>query len=220
MAKQNDPDWLYATYPKPNGQMRKSSTGFLMHDGLRYPVKPLGRFANELAGTPMASNPITDIFRRHFERLGFQLIVTPLQEAEDAVERQRHLAKIWARPRQAQFRCAVFQLYGARCVVSGCDTLEVLEAAHILPVAGRGGDEAWNGIPLRADLHRLFDCGLMTLNPDNWKLSIGLKAGDAYRLFDELDLTSIMTNKQHSQRVAVVLKARMKSELSLTPTVR
>jgi hypothetical protein len=80
--------WLYENYPKPNGQMRKSSTGFLMYEGVAYPVKPLGRLANELAGNPMTDNPITNVFRRYFEGLGFQLIENTNNEADIAAERQ------------------------------------------------------------------------------------------------------------------------------------
>lgn len=42
----------------------------------------------------------------------------------------------------------------------------MLEAAHIVPVAEQGSDDPSNGILLRADLHRLFDNGLMAINPD------------------------------------------------------
>ena len=186
-AKKNGPDWLYQNYPKPNGKKRKSITGFLMYEGIPYPVKPLGRLANEIAGSSMTENPITNTFRKHFEDIGFQLLENSETEAETMADRQRSLANVWQRPNQAKFRQAVFKLYGAKCIVSGCETLEVLEAAHVLPVAVGGSDKEWNGIPLRADLHRLLDAGLMSLNPKTWKLEILAKTQD-YAQFQDLDL--------------------------------
>ncbi len=81
-AKANGREWLYQTYPKPNGRPTKSRTGFVLHEGHAYPVKPLGRFANELAGWPMIDNPITNVFRAHFEKLGFAMTKGAFDETE------------------------------------------------------------------------------------------------------------------------------------------
>lgn len=181
-------EWLYKNYPKPNGKTRKSITGFLMYEGKSYPVKPLGRLANEIAGSPMTENPITNVFRRHFENLGFQLINSPEDEAENAVERQRRLANILARPEQAKFRQAVFKLFGARCLVTECETLDALEAAHVLSVSDDGSDKSWNGVPLRADLHRLFDADLISIDPSTWTLSVTKSAHKDYHQYHGRDL--------------------------------
>jgi len=50
------------------------------------------------------------------------------------------------------------------CVVSGETTKCVLEAAHIVEVKGNGGHAVGNGLLLRADLHRLFDERLLTID--------------------------------------------------------
>ncbi len=73
------------------------------------------------------------------------------------------------RPRlgQASFRLAVMDAYAKRCAVTGERSLPVVEAAHIKPFA-RGGEHAVsNGIPLRRDLHRLFDLGYVSVRPDH-----------------------------------------------------
>jgi predicted restriction endonuclease len=62
-------------------------------------------------------------------------------------------------------------------MISGCETLAVLGAAHIILVSFGGNDEASNGIPLRADLHRLFDAGLIAINAQPCTLSVGKTAG-------------------------------------------
>lgn len=209
LAKKNGRDWLYANYPKPNGQIRKSSTGFLMHAGEPYPVKPLGRLASEIANSPMSDNPITNVFRRHFERLGFQLIESLDDEAETASQRQRRLAEIWERPGQAKFRRDVFVLFGARCLVSGCETLEALEAAHIQPVSQGGCDEAWNGIPLRADLHRLFDANVITFEQGTLKLSVMESQRKDYGQFHGLDLEPIISNIGNAPKIVAAVHQRL-----------
>jgi putative restriction endonuclease len=72
------------------------------------------------------------------------------------------------RPRlgQATFRIAVLDAYGRGCAVTGEHSLPALEASHIQPYAADGPHEVRNGVLLRADLHRLFDTGYVTVTPD------------------------------------------------------
>ena len=214
-AETNGREWLYENYPKPNGQMRRSSTGFLMHEGRAYPVKPLGRLANQIAGRPMVSNPITNAFRRHFEYLGFQLIDSPEDEAETAAERQRRLASVWERPGQAKFRRAVFEMYGARCLVTGCQTLLTLEAAHIVPVSGGGCDEGWNGIPLRADLHRLFDAGAMMIDAGTWKLFVIEPVRKEYGQYHDLNLGPVIAKIGNASKLEAALRQRQSLSIQM-----
>jgi len=132
----------------------------------------LGRFANAFAGHPMKDNSITNVLQDQFAKPRFRLIDSPEAEAEQAAERQRRLAEVFARPQQAKFRREVFALWHARCLIKKCETLLTLEATHIHRVSEGGNDQAWNGIPLRADVHRLFDANLITLSSDNWTLSV------------------------------------------------
>ncbi|MFY3743289.1 HNH endonuclease [Anaeromyxobacter sp. Red801] len=72
------------------------------------------------------------------------------------------------RPRlgQGTFRVAVTGACGGACAVSGEHSLPVLEAAHIRPYADEGAHDVANGLLLRADIHRLFDTGYVTVTPD------------------------------------------------------
>jgi putative restriction endonuclease len=72
------------------------------------------------------------------------------------------------RPRlgQGTFRVAVTGAYGGACAVSREHSLPVLEAAHIRPYGDEGTHEVANGLLLRADIHRLFDAGYVTVTPD------------------------------------------------------
>lgn len=80
----------------------------------------------------------------------------------------RYGAAQLVRPRlgQATFRVAVTGAYGGACAVTGEHSLPVLEAAHIRPYAAEGAHDVPNGLLLRADVHRLFDAGYVTVTPE------------------------------------------------------
>jgi hypothetical protein len=67
---------------------------------------------------------------------------------------------------QQQFRDALRKRYGSRCVVTGCEVLAVLEAAHIRPYRGENDNHVENGLLLRADIHTLFDLNLLGVEPE------------------------------------------------------
>ncbi len=80
----------------------------------------------------------------------------------------RYGEAVLVRPRlgQGTFRVAVTGAYGGACAVSEEHSLPVLEAAHIRPYGDEGTHEVVNGLLLRADIHRLFDAGYVTVTPD------------------------------------------------------
>lgn len=90
------------------------------------------------------------------------------------------------RPEQPAFRAEVVRLFRGRCAISGANQLEGLEAAHIIPhtVASKEYRRSGlNGILLRADLHRLFDAGKLTIDPDTLliELDTDLQQASAYQ---------------------------------------
>ena len=95
------------------------------------------------------------------------------------------------RPRlgQGTFRVAVTGAYGGACAVSREHSLPVLEAAHIRPYGSEGSHEVVNGLLLRADIHRLFDAGYVTVTPDrrfvvSQRLAQEWENGKAYYAMD------------------------------------
>lgn len=92
-------------------------------------------------------------------------LVAAAHEPEDARYGEAQLV----RPRlgQGTFRVGVTGAYGGACAVSREHSLPVLEAAHIRPYADDGTHDVANGLLLRADIHRLFDAGYVTVTPDN-----------------------------------------------------
>jgi putative restriction endonuclease len=56
--------------------------------------------------------------------------------------------------------------YGRACAVTQEHSLPALEASHIQPYAKDGPHDVRNGVLLRADLHRPFDQGYVTITPE------------------------------------------------------
>jgi hypothetical protein len=80
-------------------------------------------------------------------------------------ERERAFRAIRLRRGQPAFRAALLEAYGRRCAITGCSVVDVLEAAHITPYLGGLTNHVSNGLLLRTDLHTLFDCGLLAIEP-------------------------------------------------------
>ena len=77
-------------------------------------------------------------------------------------------AAVPVRPRlgQRSFRVAVLDFYGRRCAITNEKPLPVLEAAHIREYHDLPVHSSNNGILLRADIHKLFDFGYVTVTPE------------------------------------------------------
>jgi hypothetical protein len=91
-------------------------------------------------------------------------------DLEDA--RRRVLAAIVVRQGQGAFREQLLAAYEHRCAVTGCEVVEVLEAAHVVPYLGPETNHVGNGLLLRSDIHTLFDLGLMALNPTDYRVLV------------------------------------------------
>jgi putative restriction endonuclease len=68
---------------------------------------------------------------------------------------------------QRSFRVAVLDSYGRRCAVTSERTLPALEAAHIREYHDLPSHSITNGILFRADIHKLFDAGYVTVTPEH-----------------------------------------------------
>ena len=89
---------------------------------------------------------------------------------EDA--RKRILRSIAQRRGQRAFRDSLIAAYEGRCAITGCSIRDVLEAAHIYPYRGPDTNKVTNGLLLRADLHTLFDSGLIAIDSTTMTLVV------------------------------------------------
>lgn len=85
---------------------------------------------------------------------------------------------------QQQFREALRRRYGDRCVITGCELLHVLEAAHIRPYRGENDNHPENGLLLRSDIHTLFDLDLLGIAPETLRVELHPDVAAEYEEFD------------------------------------
>jgi putative restriction endonuclease len=99
-----------------------------------------------------------------------------------AQEVARYGNPILVRPRlgQGSFRVLVTDAYQYRCAMTSERTLPVLEAAHIRPYGKEGLHELSNGLLLRSDLHKLFDLGYMTVDPEKKTIVVSSRIREEY----------------------------------------
>lgn len=84
----------------------------------------------------------------------------------EIIERKRIATYALQRPQQGRFRRDVLEACASGCVLTNERTLDVIEAAHIIPVQYGGSDAVGNGFCMRVDIHRLFDGGKIRIAPD------------------------------------------------------
>jgi len=111
------------------------------------------------------------------ERLQAANLPEPVTPGEEARYGAEYLTR--ARLGQGAFRVLVTGAYERRCAMTGERTLPVLQASHIKPFAQSGPNRVNNGLLLRADLHILFDQGLLTVTND-LRVEVSQRIKDTY----------------------------------------
>lgn len=140
-----------------------------------------------------------DSMENNFSKIGFNI---------DEIDAKREVANrlVSIRRGQASFRKNLLLAYEGRCAISGTMVVETLQAAHIYPYMGQATNEVSNGLLLRADLHLLFDMGLIYLNND-FTVSVSEKLNKSeYYFYDgkKIYLPAI----KHQQPSQLALKER------------
>ncbi len=110
------------------------------------------------------------------------LIGLPFGEFDPAAVKDHRLkviAQVHRRQGGPLFRRALLRAYEGQCAITRYDAAPALEAAHIVPYRGPQTNHPANGLLLRADMHDLFDLGLVAVDTDRMCI----------RLADELEGT-------------------------------
>ncbi len=121
-----------------------------------------------------------------------QLVPTALQDYDEPSfdptsyidGRDKTFRQIVQRRGQKRFRDDLLEIYKGTCVITGCKVKAVLEAAHITPYLGPHTNHPSNGLLLRADIHTLWDLGLIAINPESMQVEISNKLmGSDYAVY-------------------------------------
>ena len=105
-----------------------------------------------------------------FPEKGF--VFSDIEKSELIAAKEKQMKEVTAREGQPAFRESILAAYKEVCCVTGCDVKAVLEAAHIVPYHGKSSNHVQNGLLLRSDIHKLYDTGMLVINPEN--LFIGI----------------------------------------------
>jgi len=112
--------------------------------------------------------------------------------------RTRVLRDVVQRRGQRKFREKLLEAYGGRCAITGCPVVPLLEAAHITPYLGPDTNTIKNGILLRADIHTLWDLGLLAVEPDTGEVWVSPDVDDpTYRMLSGQPLKHPSHPAQH-----------------------
>ena len=124
------------------------------------------------------------------------------------------LSQIRARRGQHSFRELLRKQYGDRCVITGCRTPGVLEAAHISPYLGEKDNDATNGLLLRADVHTLFDLHLLGIEPQEQRVEVHPKIAEDYGFLSGRTLDCTMVQPSHAalEERYKLFQTRLKSD--------
>lgn len=96
----------------------------------------------------------------------------PFDPSAEQDDRIRVVAAVHRRQGAPRFRRALLHAYRGRCAMTGYDAEPALEAAHILPYRGPQTNHPANGLLLRADMHDLFDLGLVAVDTGSMSLRL------------------------------------------------
>ena len=99
---------------------------------------------------------------------------------------------------QPAFRNALMDAYERRCAITGCTIDAVLEAAHISPYRGIKTNHVTNGLLLRADIHTMFDCGLIKVHGD-YRITADDHIREVYDLPEKITLPKSRACRPNSE---------------------
>lgn len=132
------------------------------------------------------------------------LVGLPLNDFDPNAVRDNRLkviAQVHRRQGGPRFRRALLRAYGGRCAMTEYDAEPALEAAHIIPYRGPQTNHPANGLLLRADMHDLFDLGLVAVDTSTMKL----------RLADELSGTQY--ERYHDRKLLLPAETSIRPSL-------
>ncbi|MBM6622268.1 HNH endonuclease [Arthrobacter sp. JSM 101049] len=99
-------------------------------------------------------------------------LMTVLEASKRTIAGGHRTANVRVRVGQGSFRHDLLASRGNICAFTGPTPAQALEAAHLYSFATVGEHHEHGGLLMRRDLHRLFDLGLIAINPANQTISV------------------------------------------------
>lgn len=96
--------------------------------------------------------------------------------------RKRSTVEVLRAERDPLFKFNILKRFHGTCLVTEINVTEMLDAAHIIPVASGGTESSENGILLSASAHRALDSGLWAINPSTLQIETKKDGPSAQRM--------------------------------------
>jgi hypothetical protein len=124
----------------------------------------------------LTKNPNTQHSLREIDIPLFEDFVGSLPKVKTSPFRSRYSGHVRATVRvrvgQSAFRQKLRSRFGDVCAITGPNHSTALEAAHLYSYAEYGEHHDDGGLLLRRDIHRLFDSGLISVNPKSLTIDV------------------------------------------------
>ena len=96
--------------------------------------------------------------------------------------RKKSTVEVLRAERDPLFKFNILKRFQGACLVTEINVTEMLDAAHIIPVASGGTESSENGMLLSASAHRALDSGLWAINPSTFQIETKKDGPNAQRM--------------------------------------
>lgn len=100
------------------------------------------------------------------------IVLEPFRRRNPTMNGGHVLRTVRTRKGQGPFRVRMLQKYSSTCAFTGSNHDSALEAAHLYRYADVGEHFEDGGLLLRSDIHKLFDRGLLAVNPKTHSIDL------------------------------------------------
>ncbi len=109
--------------------------------------------------------------------------------------------------RERKFQEYIWQLYQGRCAICGLGA-HLTEAAHIIPIGGKGTDELVNGILLCRNHHKAYDSGILVINKHYTIILNKNKVSELQSKGEDSMLNEFIRDSRIGQKIAMPTDSR------------
>lgn len=115
--------------------------------------------------------------------------------------RKKSSIEVLRAERDPLFKFNILKRFQGVCLVTGINVTEMLDAAHLIPVASGGTESSENGLLLSASAHRALDAGLWAINPSSLQIETKKDGPDASRM--KLTITDLTHHSRNLNQEAL-----------------
>lgn len=137
-------------------------------------------------------------FRQAVIEAGSVVTLDAVESSKERVAGGHGSATVRVRIGQGKFRAALLEQFGSVCAFTGSSPDVALEAGHLYSYATAGAHHSEGGLLFRRDLHRMFDLGLICIDPNTQLVDVAsaLYRYPAYRQLHRRPL-AVQLNSGH-----------------------